>query len=152
LPKPKTITKTQNKAIRGYVKQGLSANKIQKQLQKQHLGIRRKTLLSEIRKIKGRKPKADRQKYTPHKYRISILKRRFPMMKQIAVYSTVYGRPRRVQMAGRGKHLYMAMEYVSQYPPKQKFLTIRAVDLLKDPWRYLDRKERWDRHPDVRSR
>ena len=151
MPKPKNITQQQIKAIRSYVKQGLSANKIQKRLQKRHLGIRRKALLAEVRKIKGTKPKADRQKYTPHKYRVRRLKRRFPMIKQISVYSTVHGRPRRVQMAATGKELYRAMQYVSQHPPKQQFLTISAVELLKDPWRYLDRKESWDRHPDIKS-
>ena len=113
--------------------------------------MRRKDLLAEVRKIKGTKPKADRQKYTPHKYRIGRLKIRFPIVKQIAVYNTVQGQPRRVQVAGTGKELYRAMQYVSQYPPKKQFLTISAVELLKNPWRYLDRKKRWDRHPDIKS-
>ncbi|MFX0199609.1 MAG: hypothetical protein ACFFCW_26095 [Candidatus Hodarchaeota archaeon] len=151
MPKRSTITKRQRKAIRTYVKQGISANKIQKKLSKQGLGIRRKTLLSEVRKLKRQKPRADRKKYTPHKYRVRKLKKRFPMMQQIAVYSTVHGRSRRVQIAGTRKQLYRAMQYVYKYPPKQRFLTIGAVELLNDPWRYLDRKERWDRHPDIKS-
>lgn len=152
MPKRKTkISPKTRWAIKGYVKQGYSANKIQKRLQKQHLGIRRKVLLTEIRKIKHQKPKPHPQKYTPHKYRIRRLKRRFPMMKQIAVYGTVHGKPRRVQIAGTGKQLYRAMQYVSEYPPKQRFLTISTKELLKDPWRYLDQKKRWDSHPDVKS-
>ena len=68
MPKRKNVNKQQRKAIRTYVKQGLSANKIQKRLQKRHLGLRRKVLLAEIRKVKHRKPKADIVKYIPKKY------------------------------------------------------------------------------------
>lgn len=151
MPKRKIISKQQRNTIRTYVKKGYSANKIQKKLKSQDLGIRRKTLLAEVRKIKGKKPKADRQKYTPHKYRIRRLKIDFPMMKQIAGYSTVHGKPRRYQVAGTGKQLYRVMLLMSQHPPKRKFLTISAKELLKNPWRYLDREERWDRHPYVES-
>lgn len=62
-----TITQTQRRAIKTYVKRGYSANKIQKQLQKRHIGIRRKTLLIEIHKI--RRVKAHRRKYIPREYR-----------------------------------------------------------------------------------
>jgi hypothetical protein len=62
-----TVSKTQRRAIKTYVKRGYSANKIQKQLQKRHIGIRRKALLKEIRKI--RRVKAHRRKYIPREYR-----------------------------------------------------------------------------------
>jgi hypothetical protein len=64
--KRETVTKTQRRAIKTYVKRGYSANKIQKQLQKRHIGIRRKTLLKEIHKI--RRVKAHRRKYIPRNY------------------------------------------------------------------------------------
>jgi len=115
------------------------------------MGIRRKDLLAEVRKLKGTKKKPHPQKYTPHKYKVRRLKRRFPMMKQIAGYGTVHRKPRRYQVSGTGKQLYRAMQLISQYPPKRKFLTISAKELLKDPARYLDLKERWDRHPNVES-
>ena len=86
--KPKISSKTRW-AIRTYAKQGYSANKIQKKLKSQGLGIRRKTLLSEVRKIKATKPKAQPQKYTPKKYRKRIsppARRPFYFGKHIAVY------------------------------------------------------------------
>jgi len=148
----KGISKQQRKAIKTCIKQGFSANKIQKKLGKQGLGLRRKTLLAEVRKIKGTKKKSHPQRYTPHKYRVRRLKIDFPMMKQIAGYSTVHGKPRRYQVAGTGKQLYRVMLLISQHPPKRKFLTISAKELLKNPWRYLDQEERWDRYPYVESR
>jgi hypothetical protein len=63
--KPKGISPKTKRAIKAYVKQGYSANKIQKKLQTQGLGIQRKRLLAEVRKVKGAKPKALPQKYTP---------------------------------------------------------------------------------------
>lgn len=150
---PKPITKRQIKAIRGYVRQGLSANKIQKRLQKQHLEIRRKILLAEIRKIKRQKPKANRYKYTPRKYRQYYrYRRRRPVgLKQIAGYGTVHGQSRRIQVYGNGKQLYSVMQLASQHPPRTRFLTIDAGTLLSNPWKYLSRGEFWDDRPRVDS-
>jgi hypothetical protein len=64
----KSLSKQQKEAIRGYVKKGYSANKIQKQLKAQHLGIRRKVLLAEIRKAKNQPKKPNTVKYIPKKY------------------------------------------------------------------------------------
>ena len=150
MPKPKLNSKTRG-AIRTYVKQGYSANRIQKRLQKQNLGIRRKVLLAEIRKVKGQKPKADRQKYTPRKYRKYYLYRERFGLKQIAGYSTVHGKPRRIQVYGDGKQLYRVMLLVSQHPPRQRFLTIDAPTFLKNPWKYLSRREYWDERPRIES-
>jgi hypothetical protein len=65
---PKPISKRQIKAIRSYVKKGYSANQIQVKLKNQHMGIRRKVLLAEVRKVKGQKLKAGTVKYIPKKY------------------------------------------------------------------------------------
>jgi hypothetical protein len=157
LSKRKTITGQQRKAIGTYVKQGLSSNKIQKKLQKQNLGIRRKVLLAEIRKAKGQKPKAQRYKYTPRKYRKgrtrypSMATPRFQEGYQIAGYGTVHGQSRRIQVRGSGKQLYKVMLLASQHPPKTRFLTINARSLLRDPWKYLSRGEFWDSRPRVDS-
>jgi len=156
--KPKINLETR-RAIRTYVKQGYSANKIQKKLQKQHLGIRRKSLRAEIRKIKGKKPKVNRFKYTPKKYRKMTRgityprrKRRLDFFeKKIAGYSTVNGKPRRIQVYGNGRQLYRVMQLASKYPPKQQFLTIDASKLLRDPWKYLSKEERWDARPLIES-
>jgi hypothetical protein len=51
------------------IQKGQSANKIQKQLRSQGLGIRRKELLKQIREIKTKSPKANPEKYIPRKYR-----------------------------------------------------------------------------------
>ncbi len=51
------------------IRKGYSSNKIQRQLRSQGLGIRRKELLKQIREMKNKSAKANREKYTPKKYR-----------------------------------------------------------------------------------
>ena len=53
--------------IRKLAKKGYSANKIQRELQKRGLGIRRKNMLKIIRKVKGVKKKPYAEKYIPRK-------------------------------------------------------------------------------------
>jgi hypothetical protein len=65
---PKNINKRQREAIRGYVNKGYSANQIQVELRNQRMGIRRKVLLAEVRRVKGQKLKAETVKYIPKKY------------------------------------------------------------------------------------
>jgi hypothetical protein len=65
---PKNLTQQQTKAIQSYVKKGDSANKIQRKLRERNIGLRRKTLLAEIRRLKGQSPKAGTVKYIPKKY------------------------------------------------------------------------------------
>ena len=154
----KSISKKQRiEAIRTYLNQGYSANKIQKKLQSQGLGIQRKKLLAEVRRIKGTKPKANTFKYTPKKYRKMTNDTSHPSRsygfytKQIAGYGTVRGRPRRIQVNGNGKELYKVMLLASKHPPKLQFLTIDASKLLRDPWKYLSKFETWDVRPEIES-
>ena len=51
------------------IRKGVSANKIQRQLKNQGLGLRRKELLRNIREMKMKSAKADSKKYMPKKYR-----------------------------------------------------------------------------------
>jgi len=172
LPKPKNITKQQTKKIRGYVKQGFSANNIQKRLQKQHLGIRRKVLLAEIRKIKRQKPKADRQKYTPRKYRKKVKEKRVkgiprrpsarkPVFfgKHVAVYryarTSRHPRPysARFEFYGSGRDLAQAVRlvYTGIVPRKEwAFVECSARDFLRNPYVYGE-KGVWVGRPDVES-
>jgi hypothetical protein len=55
--------------INNGIRKGYSSNKIQRQLRNQGLGIRRKELLKQIREMKNKSDKANREKYTPKKYR-----------------------------------------------------------------------------------
>jgi hypothetical protein len=64
----KSLSEQQKNAIRGYVKKGYSANQIQVSLKNRQLGIRRKVLLAEVRRVKGQPPKAEAVKYIPKKY------------------------------------------------------------------------------------
>lgn len=96
MPKHKGVSPKTKRAIKGYVKKGYSTNKIQKTLQARGLGIRRKVLLTEIRKVKGVQLKKDSQKYTRKKYRERKERREkwteraritaIPQPKQVAVY------------------------------------------------------------------
>lgn len=51
------------------IRKGYSANKIQRELRSQGIGIRRKELLRDIREMKMKSLKTNAQKYTPRKYR-----------------------------------------------------------------------------------
>ncbi len=71
--------------------------------------------------------------------------------KPIAVYGTVQGKSRRVEMSGTGRSLYNAMLYVGKHPPKKRFLRILADKIILFPRRYLDFDEKWDDRPKVIS-
>ena len=58
----------QNSTINEGIRKGYSANKIQRELKNQGIGIRRKELLRNIREMKTKSPKPNAQKYTPRKY------------------------------------------------------------------------------------
>ena len=169
--KSKVISPKTRWAIKGYAKQGYSANKIQKKLQNQGLGIQRKKLLAEVRKIKGTKPKADRQKYTPKKYRRRISPpARKPVYsgKHIAVYKNATTRryqkiakklkhPKsysaRFEFYGRGKDLAKAIRLaLSGIVPRWEdpFVECSARDFLNDPYRYGEKGE-WVGKPDIES-
>ena len=156
------------RVIRTYSNQGYSANKIQKKLQQQGLGIQRKKLLAEVRRIKGTKPKADRQKYTPKKYRKNSINvthrpriRKEPLYfgKHIAVYRYVktkrHPKPysARFEFYGSGKDLAKAIRLaVSGIVPRWEdpFVECSARDFVKDPYRYGEKGE-WVARPDITS-
>jgi len=160
--KPKSISPKTRWAIKAYVKQGYSANKIQKKLKSQGLGIRRKTLLSEVRKVKGTKPKAHPQKYTPKKYRRVTPKARRPVYsgKHIAVYRSARTRrhPKpysaRFEFYGsRGKDLAKAIRLtLSGIVPRceDPFVECSARAFLNDPYKYGEDGE-WVDRPNIES-
>ena len=167
MPKPKPISKQRIKTIRTYVKQGYSSNKIQKKLQKQHMGMRRKALLSEIRKIKGHKPKANSYKYTPKKYRrmpreVSLLRRaRKPVFsgKRIAFYQSAktkrHPKPysARFEFYGSGKDQYKAVRLAfSGIVPRKEwaFVECSARQFVNNPY-YFGEKGVWLGRPNVES-
>ena len=169
LPKFKVDSKKQRvKVIRTYVKQGYSANKIQKKLQKQGLGIQRKKLLAEVRKIKGQLPKANRFKYTPKKYRkipkdLSSSQGRkwnFFEGKSVAVYLTVKTKRHPKPYSSRyefcdstGKDLAKAIRLAfSGIVPRHElpFVKCSARDFLKNPYFYGE-KGVWLGKPNVES-
>jgi hypothetical protein len=165
LPKHKTVTKQQRKAIKTYVKQGLSSNNIQKILQKRHLGLRRKVLLAEIRKVKHRKPKMNAYKYTPKKYcgvsgRYGYpSKRRRFVGRQVAVYgyAKTMRHPRaysaRFEFYGSGRELRQAVRQAHNgIVPRYEwaFVKCSARDFLNNPSIYGERGI-WTARPDVDS-
>ena len=62
------VSQRQKEKISEYVKNGYSANKIQAKLRELNIGLRRKTLLAEVRRFKGQVPKTETVKYIPKKY------------------------------------------------------------------------------------
>lgn len=146
--------KERKKLIREYVKRGYSANKIQKELQKRGLGMRRKELLAKVREVKGISKKPHAEKHVPIKYKRKVMKMRkieeikpISYPKWVAVYGTVNGKSRRVEMSGSGRELYNAMFDVVKHPPKRRFVRCHAGEA---PF-YLDYFDEWDEHPAVVS-
>lgn len=144
-------SKEQVNFIRKEAKEGKSANQIQKDLQEHHMGMKRQRLLEYVREYKGQKPKAEPSKYTPKKYRRARVVRHIEIGKKLAVYGSVNWQSRRVQMSGSGKELYSAMMLVGKHPPKKRFLTTNAKNIIENPDEYLDMEEEWDRK-EVESR
>jgi hypothetical protein len=145
----KGISQQQINRIRELSKQGKNTNQVQRTLSKEGIGLRRQAMLNYVREARNRPVKANTQIYTPIKFRRTFT----PYGKSVAVYGTVNGRPKRVQMSGNGKPLYHAMKLVAKHPPakKLKFLSISANELLRDPKKYLDLEREWDEHPKVKS-
>jgi len=152
------VSREQVDRIREDSRKGMTANQIQKDLQAHHMGMRRKTILGIIREERGKPKRGEEWRYIPTKYQYRILadlpevkkermKRTGLFGKQIAVYGTVDGKSRRVQLTGTGKDLYRAMLDVAKFPPKKRFLTAGAGDVH----RHLDFDDRWDKHPKVES-
>jgi|GEM_PF-4055867 len=85
---PRKINMKQRSMIQYYVRRGYSANKVQKQLSKQHLGLRRKVLLRQIREFKRKPSKPHVEKYYPRARMQRRIKRGIPsgefIQKQIA--------------------------------------------------------------------
>jgi hypothetical protein len=109
----KSLSEQQKNAIRGYVKKGYSANQIQVSLKNRQLGIRRKVLLAEVRRVKGQPPKAEAVKYIPKKYararwraRAKRIRLRPLGEKQITLTGLHKGKLISKTQRGSGKELY----------------------------------------------
>lgn len=162
MKRKKGVSPKQVERIRELSKEGKSANQIQKNLSREGLGLRRKTILKYIRKSKHQKSKANTAKYTPRKYRkkgatygagysYARRGRKKPFgVKQIAEYGSVNGESRRIQVYGYGNQLYQVMQLTSRHPPRKQFLTISARELLSDPNKFLS-EEYWDARPRINS-
>jgi len=171
MPKRKPVSKQQTEAIRTYIKQGYSANKIQKKLKSQGLGIRRQTLLAEVRKLKGKKPRAQSHKYTPKKYRRRIsppARRPVYSGKHIAVYryattsryrvlARKLGLPKsysaRFELYGNGKDIAKAVHLaLSGFVPRWEnpHVECSARAFLANPYKYGE-KGMWVGKPNIES-
>jgi len=170
MPKRKPISKQQTEAIRTYIKQGYSANKIQKKLQSKGLGIQRKRLLAEVRKVKGTKPQAYTQRYTPKKYRRVTPRARRPVYsgKHIAVYryattsryrvvAKKLGLPKaysaRFEFYGNGKDLAKAVHLaLTGIVPRweKPHVECSARAFLTNPYKYGE-KGMWVDKPNIES-
>jgi hypothetical protein len=107
LGKKSEMSQKQKERIQQLTREGKGANQIQKTLQKEGRGIRRKTLLSEVRKVKNQptKPIEERQKYIPIKYRNEP---KFRMSrKQVTLTGTIHGEKKiKQRRSSSGSQLY----------------------------------------------
>jgi len=86
--------------IKRYVREGYSANEIQRKLKKQHRGVRRTVLLAYVRKVKRKPPPKEPRKYMPK----SRTSGKGP--KTVVISGVYQGRYFRHRRRGRGKDLY----------------------------------------------
>jgi hypothetical protein len=130
------------------------------------LGIRRKTLLAEVRKVKGIKPKTHPQKYTPKRYRRVTPRARRPIFsgKHIAVYryATTWRYKKlglsksysaRYEFYGSGKDLAKAVQLaLSGIVPRWEnpHVECSAHTFLNNPYNYGE-KGIWLERPNVES-
>jgi hypothetical protein len=102
----KQPTPTQLHRTEELVRQGLTTNAIQRELQREHIGYRRTILLARIRAIKG--------------------------VKQVALYGTAQGQNQRIQLKGTGPQLNQAVKHALFNPPREeKFVTKNADSYLR---------------------
>lgn len=167
--------------IKALVKEGYSANKIQKKLQEMGMGMKRQRLLEIVRELRGAKkrevtrvPKELEQKririvremvyegYSANKIQKALRKMGMGMgwsrllklvklfkekLVQVAVYGTVNGRTRRIEIIGlSGAELYQAVKKAVKYAPKKRFAKVRGKDIDK-----VLSDEEWDDRPLVVS-
>jgi len=113
----KSLSEQQKNAIQIYVKKGYSSTRIQKSLSERHMGLRRKVLLAEIRRVKGQAPKAETAKYIPKKYaqaprvKAPPRKRLRPFFaqiqeKQVTIIGRHYGKRIIKKQYGKGRDLH----------------------------------------------
>ena len=145
--KPATVNR-----IRELSRKGHTANYIQKQLRKEHLGIRRTQLLAYVREFKGKAPKKEVYKYTPRKYRAR--ERRIPFeheveRKYVAIYGSVNGVTKRIEVSGTGYELEDFLRDAVHYPPKKRFVSVSAGRISSRA--VFDRKNEWDKRPQIDS-
>lgn len=129
--------KRRERLIRDYVHRGYSANLIQRE----GLGMRRKDLLKRVREI--RESEKAPMVVTVRRARVRWVE----AGKRIALYGTVGGESRRLEMYGTGRQLYRAMQDAVIHPPKKRFVECHA----KEARRYLDYWMEWDYRPEVIS-
>jgi hypothetical protein len=138
--KPSTVN-----YIRTQSQKGRSANQIQRELRAKGIGLRRKTILTYVRKFKHRPPKPHAEIYVPRKYRRPE--------KHIAVYGKVKGKSKRLEIAGSGRKLYTILIDAVHHPPKQRIERVSADKMrgLSARAKYLDYGEEWDERPTIKS-
>jgi hypothetical protein len=106
----KSLSEQQKNAIRDYIKKGYSANQIQVNLKNRHMGIRRKVLLAEVRRVKGQAPKAETGKYIPKKYLRARWRARAELERLLEKRVTITGKHNgdfvTKTRSGKGKDLY----------------------------------------------
>lgn len=104
MPRTRGKTTKQIKAVKSYVRKGYSANRIQKRLQKRHLGMRRTVLLTYVREFRRQKPRPSVAKYVPRKYRKEL---RIPVaVKEVKLFGTHKHKRAKKTQTGRGSELY----------------------------------------------
>jgi hypothetical protein len=104
MSKKSEVSPKQKERIQQLSKHNLSSNQIQKTLQKEGLGIRRKTLLSEIRKNKHLEIKPHAERYIPIKYRRGL--KLPPVGKTVVIEGTIHKKEIVRRRSGSGIQLY----------------------------------------------
>lgn len=125
------------RAIKRYAKKGYSSNEIIRRLKKRKLGMRRKRVLEEIRLIKQKQVKVNQYKYTPKKYKKTLVS--LPKVKIIKLYRAcvvmnnvpISSRPfHRNYLGFRVCGFHVDKGYLSDMVSRLKQILIRETELF----------------------
>jgi len=124
------IKAKQIRLVSRFSKRGYSANRIQRELSRRHMGMRRTVLLRHVREFRGRQAKPSPEKYTRKKYRKVTSQLRFPTSKTIILRGRWKGEKKTIHRSGYGSQLY---NFVRQEMAKAR------------------NREGWDARPEITS-
>jgi hypothetical protein len=104
MTRKKGVTTKQINFIKEKALKGWSANRIQKAMQREHIGMKRQETLRHVREFKGKPTPKHPERHVPHKYRRAVIPR-IAFGKEVTVSGTHHGKRTSKTKHGSGTEL-----------------------------------------------